>query len=895
MTRLLRSAAGGVMVAAAVGASALAVGIVGARALTDTSTGALGPGVPGAIVIGEVTLDSPALVDILSPVSEAELDSEGRLPDGTPIGTAMIETMVAGADPSELESPTVGLVEVVPPAPGAGLDGGVVPQSSSPEPMGFYLPQTGSFLPDEPGAVDPCAGDTPGGEPDAGCPPGIGGTVLGAGGGTLQDGGRFVDGLLPNDGTDTTAQCPVGYPAPGSGQSGVTLLTRSYLQSAQIEYRRYPSYPGHDPRWLTLDLDPATHPGYQDQWKRLFDEQGVQVPYVARCFTLDRDVDVAYEIRGRVVDEDGHAYDIAPAILADREPGARPLTSVAMHGNEATVSVWTLAEGNVAVRSAPWPTDGDKPDCRSGAMVEGRVFTRQTPMPIGVADPDYTWRWDHRVGVMAGHSALVCITVYASDNPFDVVAEETITLYSRTAYVPSIYARELRVWKDYVRVPNLQLAVDWRCPGFTDQLWDNGNWSDTQDLLLWRCTIAHANRPIDRGGEFNVPITIRHYRTGFPIEGGPDATRYEPLEDIFAIPVEAVVCDECFRPLPGTFARALPTAEGWPEGLIYFSVEYERIPGTKPSAEETWRLDRLTIPSPPTAVDPLEVRWEHDLDLDSGTGLSTAAISLFTNRPIRVTGVRFTELGGDEHGLPCREPLGVGGPDEFTLDGAASITTVFEINGLCPGLTYDVVVTAIDEEGRVRTLSTWEADELIRVPPLGGAFDVVVEFLTEEQPHLVITDLEVRIDNRRLDVARLSAGLRRSVPSCLAIEDGVATLVSVSPSGDVGPFGRSIQILYARGASLSVWISFANPRVGDTCEDPSPHPGPFTVSVGIPIGSLNGASANPGVGGSAGALADAIVVERTLDRDLTVRLTIRPHPLGTTWVLREDDGFLLGP
>ncbi|MEX2627061.1 MAG: hypothetical protein WD225_09255, partial [Ilumatobacteraceae bacterium] len=326
-------------------------------------------------------------------------------------------------------------------------------------------------------------------------------------------------------------------------------------------------------------------------------------------------------------------------------------------------------------------------------------------------------------------------------------------------------------------------------------------------------------------------------------------------------------------------------------GRIMFRLEWsDRIQGTSTTTRGGWRVLDTTRGLPPAQTDVLEARWEHELDLNQATGLTDAEVTLYTNVPVQVTEVTSREVRDSD--APCRSLLDDVAPDRITTQSSPTTTNQVRIHGLCPGMRYDVELTVVDDDGVARVLTAFDADQIVRVPHLGAVYDVQVELLTESRTSLDVMELDVRVEGRRVfeRFDPVVGGVRRPDARCPAAENGVVELLSWSGAAD--PYGRSPVGIEAVGHELDVMFDIVvGNAVSDgrgSCRAPSISSARYQVELSSAIADLNGGSNNLGLGGSAGALGNTLVFETELDDDLAVRVTLRPHPLGTTWGLAAD-------
>jgi len=855
---------GRIVITVALGLASLTIGVVGAQALGGSAVEPLGP----ADLTRGIAIEAPSAevedpIELLAPMVSTD-DERAALVEEVGL-TDEVDILESPRTP---ESEAIGLIRPTTAFPeiGAQPDGEVEDEESqAPPPTGFYIPALQLFIPQEPQAIDPCAGLDEGSEPSRSCPPGIGSTILAA---TQRfSAGTIIDGHVVT-GDALVSRCPSGHPESADGTTGVTLFTTAPLVAAEVLYRpielvqpdlRTPAAP-----WTPLSLPNPAHDGFVSQWSAAITEVGVG-PATAFCFDLPRDPDTPYEITATVTDIFDNTYVLPETVIPSQDPGARPLTTVTRDGNLVTVSAWSVEGADVIFNVARVTGGRERPDCTQPGFPQvgddgfGSRWTRrnQTPLPIGVADPDFTWRHDATFGVYAGNDAVVCITILNSDNPFDVLTEEQLVIGSHGAWIPHI-----TMLAQGVDIPK---GLIW---DFLDVCGDRRILAG-QSIEMWRCGAHDLNRPfaVDSGRSYGVTVRIEKW-----LDGQPE------LEHIrtFTRRVEFRVCPaKCASPAKFQFFRIIV-----PDGDVRFITFYDWRDGTLLFDGPTWRFVGESDLEPAGRIE-FDSASQHETDVQ--TGAVTTDITFFSNLPSTLTGASLSVL---EEGFDGVTPCGTEGPIAIPAGGESSAKHSFRLDGLCLGTFYGVAAEFLDEGGSPTT-----THHFFVTPHLLGVYDMTVELITDSHRSLEITDVAALIEDHQRPFVFDGFGTINSqtnrfspgrVPdrTCHPVTAGSADLVSWS--GEAMFEEQSVAYLEARGPSLDFSLTFANPRVGSgtACDQPSPHPGPYTVSASIPVASLNSVDEN-GL-----PSANTFVIERTVADGLTVRMTLRP--IGTNWVSREQ-------
>ncbi|MEQ1873527.1 MAG: hypothetical protein ABL953_07355 [Ilumatobacteraceae bacterium] len=790
----------------------VAVGVFATRAMDEQeSPAALGDHDAPVLVGGDIETADDLATPIVEPVAISH-------------DPAMLEHLLEG--PPAITDDTPG-PEIGRGGGGSGVTGGVVgpvisedafdglePEDPAPAPdprlfpIGFDPTLGLVSLPEL--AFDACAGVEPGTPPSSSCPEGYGGTL-------------FADHIAPepflfgNVGhylTDPTgagfATCPADTPAAGAGQTAITIFSQTPLDSLTVEWRPY----GSSHAWQTLVVDPATPADERAAWFARFESEPFdrEAFYLSRCVVIDRDPNIAYEVRLfgidaflRVVNGNGLMT------LPDATPQGRPPTSANIIGVQpfAEVTAWTKPEGSVSF-STRIVTDlegsGDCTDYRTEAIPTERVHVvdGQHASPVGVYDPAFTRKVVTSVPLPPAGLVLLCATIYDTGNTLRPLGTDSVLLHAPTAQRPLITLEGFRL-NSGVRVSQGSLAALIQFPGERELVGDGCGqvWANSfQELVgsvaigepLWTCD--EAPLPVDSTGYVKVPVTIAR----FVIAGGDREWRSES----WGIQIQVDRCDPTCPPRPTEwFEIPVPTAsgvlcgrnfwesdEGCPQptdGVAIIKVEYPVIdaaPGAFGTATLIASSDRPV--ADPTAGEPIVYQDSTVVTAGPDWSALPTTMTIFSDRAVTINSVHMVDVLGDA-GPGCNE--------RTVAVGGAPATEFHVAFTLCAGTYLSATANVTDAAG------------VVYEKFLGLAFgtpDVVatsvhtrVEFLGGDVPQFGwIYRFAIELDGQTPTYYGWydwAGTLGPDGPSCLSLDNAVAD----------GPHGPRIRI---SGGSLEVTV-----------------------------------------------------------------------------------------
>ena len=898
--------------------ASLAIGIVGARAISGTddsaATSSAAP-VDGAAPVlldpadAAVTVDAPpaASYDDLIPVLElvavgtdpaiADLllfppdDGAGTDESGAPFspggmpepGEPAVDGGVAppeGLDPAGAPSDPTPISDdsATPPGSGGGGEGGDAPVLGEPPlpPTPYYWSADGWLLPFPVQFVDACAGATPrppGMLPPPRCPEGVGGTVTGDT--AVRPLAAWVNSphLFDDDATPEFVGCPAGTAEPGDGRDGVTLVATAPLASAQVHWR----VRGSLGDWRTLNIDPAVLAVQQEAVQvRLADGSlAAGTELIGHCATIDRDLNRPYELYATGLDTAGRPFTTITITLADLTPEGRPPSVIEVNSrlNQATVKSWTTTTGSVDFRWFPLAADEEPPLPNCDGMLE-YPLTRSTgapPLPSGVWDPQYRAGHNATIQLPDGGGAVVCVTTFDTPNLLRPLATEVFVVRGPRRQVATIDLMGLRL-NDGVTIPAGSLSVAARY--MVDYVPDDGCstwWTNSDEPVaapgvattapLWHC--ARTPLPVDERGYVKVPITVTR-------RVAPSGT--DPFQRmVVGVPLQF---DDCTRgycpPKPNEYYEVpIPTGDtalrgcvfdcGGPPpsaGVAIVRVSYD-VAGSGNTGSSTLlsSSDREADPVGGTPRITLDERT--DFVPTGGFQFSElrAEYRMFSDRPVTMVSGRVVPEVAPGSRCAGERPVEV-------LSSGTVTELAFAVTVSCPGTTYSAFVTVRDADGVDHEVIV-AYDRSANV--VGRNVTTTVEFLGDTAGHDAGFLYQFRVG-----IAGSSAVVPHNAWSWSNLYPSGSSAVCVAHGRTVARATRPIEQLFVLGPDalyIGMSVNFT------------------TVCDGS--GSGRGAIGEVGLSGSVDfeSLADGepIVITSPTDARLQVRITVT----ATDWYLQN--------
>lgn len=755
---------------------------------------------------GPVDADEPADTAETVPDSTAGPDEPAATPDGT--GTAGTPSdATADGEPGPEERDAAGGAAGGPPS---GATGGV---------PYYFDPLLGWSEWLRLALVDPCAGVEPGSTPAEGCPPGVGGTLLG-----LRmppepfmffSWGHY---LTAPAGSEETLPCPADTASPsGESQAAMTLFTRTPLESVSLRMRPY----GSSEAWVDLPTLLSTPAADVSRWNALFEERDYDIGWgtTAICFLVDREPRVAYEIEGSGVDIFGRPVRSNTAGLVPIEdPDRRPPTTgtIARLGPYATVRARTVADGMVQMHSQIVdPADLDPADLacpRLPSTASGSPsIDRSAPMPPGVYDPAYVKRYSERFPIPVGGALHVCAWIYPTDNPLTPLAVDSLLFTAPPGQLPRIVLQGIRRagFADE-RIASLWLSAT--VPSTTDHDPCSRTYSNAAEPLepnrtynlehtLWECDGAPL--PVAASGSVDVPIRLTR-----PIDGGEPivqelAVRIDP-DDCAAEPCQGRPREWYEIPIPSASRRLCGTVFGSGgcdpaplAGIAVVRVDYPVVSGSTEGAGEVLLLDQVDVERVGDA--PGFTRPTVTFRTRAGNPfVSDASVSIFADRPVRLG------ISAQAEGDVCYE----GSPVPVTENFATEFT--FEMDGFCAGAWYDLMISGVDEAG---TTFEWRTGGLYSPPIVSNDLDVEVELLGGPRAELgYFYQFNVLVEGQSTTAYwfDFTSPRRGSAEACMALDGTRARSRGYHP-----PI-----LLFPRDLTVSVTATITTTGNGDCSGDP---------------------------------------------------------------------------
>lgn len=730
--------------------AAAAVGVFITRAFNEEESPA---------VLGDH--DSPVLVD-------------GDIDAAYDLATPILAPAAISYDPSMLDHLLEGPAFITEETPGpeigrsgggSGVTGGVLgpvvtddgfagletedPEAPAPDPLSFpfLFDPTIGLMPFPELAFDVCAGVDAGTTPSPSCPEGYAGTLH-------ADHIAPTPFLFGNVGhylTDPTgsgfATCPAGTPAAGAGQTAITIFSQTPLDSLHVEWRQY----GSSHAWQSLIVEPATPADERAAWFARFESEPFdrEAFYLSRCIVIDRDPNIAYEVRLTGIDAflrivNGNGLMTLP----DATPAGRPPTSADIIGVQpfANVTAWTKPGGSVSFTTrvvTALEGSGDCTDYRTEAVSTERVhsFDGQLASPVGVYDPAFTRKVITSVPLPPAGLVLLCATIYDTSNTLRPLGTDSVLLHAPTAQRPLITLEGFRL-NSGITVRSGTLSALIQFPGDRELVGDGCGqvWTNTFDDLsgsvavgapLWTC--EESPLPVDSTGYVKVPVTIARW---------VDVTRTarERRTEAWGIQIQVDRCDPDCPPRPTEwFEIPVPTAggvlcgrqfwesdEGCPQptdGVAIIKVEYQVIdaaPGRYGTATLIHSSDRSVVD--PTAGQPVMYQQATVLAGPDWGALPTT-MTVFSDRAVTLNSLHMVDVLGDA-GPDCNErTVVVGGAPATQFDVAFT---------LCAGTYLRTTANVTDAAGVVHEIVlglAWGAPDVA-----AESVHTTVEFLGGDVP-----------------------------------------------------------------------------------------------------------------------------------------------------------------
>lgn len=792
----------------------VAVGVFVSRALQDEeSPAAIGDHDSPVLVDGDIGAADDLAMPILAPVAITD-------------DPAMLDRLLEGPDVISDDTPGP---EIGSSGGGGGVTGGVVgpvipddgfagleaedPEAPAPDPLSlpFLFDPVIGLLPFPELAFDVCAGLEPGTPPSPACPEGYAGTLIA----DHIAPAPFLYGSVGHYLSDPTgsgfATCPASTTAAGPGQTAITVFSQTPLDGLVVDWRQY----GSSHEWQSLVVDPATPADERAAWFARFESEPFsrEAFYLSRCIVIDRDPNIAYEVRLIGVDAFLRVVNGQPMTLPDATPQGRPPTEASVVGVQpfANVTGWTKPGGSVSF-STRVITDlaggGDCSDSLGEEVPSEGVHSLdgQLASPVGVYDPAFTRKVFTRVPLPPAGLVLLCATVYDSGNRLRPLGTDSVLLHAPTAQRPLITLEGFRL-NSGITVAMGTLAALIQFPGERELVGDGCGqvWANTAGDLtgsvavnapLWTC--EEAPLPVDSTGYVKVPVTISRW---------VNVTRShsERRTESWGIQIQVDRCDPVCPPRPTEwFEIPVPTAGGvlcgrnfWEsddscpqptDGVAIIKVEYPVIdaaPGRYGTATLIASSDRSVVD--PTEGEPIMYQDSTVISSIGDWNALPAAMTIFSDRPVTINSLQFADAIGDAT-PECRDrDLAVGGEP----------ATEFHVEfTMCAGTWLTATATVTDAAGVVyeRYLG------LAYGPPdvIAPSVHTTVEFLGGDVPHFGwIYRFGVELDYQTPTYYGLynwSGDLGPDGRSCFSLDNAVAD----------GPHGPQIRV---NGGQLEVQVS----------------------------------------------------------------------------------------
>ncbi len=755
--------------------ASLSVGVVGARALSgDSSDTAARPNRIDEEAITEVEQAASAPQRVTSDADLMPLIAPVAVGDDPAIADALLNSPADLADVDD----TGALVSL---AGQAGPDDipveGAVPISgdsagSAAAPW-WYVDIDESIQAVAPQFIDICAGAarrSPDNPPPAWCPDGTGGTVTDE---LVRPPLRVTLVPLRNgEGTPSVMSCPITAPGSASDRESLSFLTTAPLSRVELRWR--PA--GAAGSWSAFSVPEAALREVQEMY-RYGIESGelTDGDWVRTCATIARDLDRPHDIMAFGADIWGRPFITSTKPLDDFSPEGRPPTvaTIDRTGDRATVTAWTTSEGSVTFTAVLLDED-DEPTAR-GCDVSTQVIETVESSDLGrhrydMYDPRFDVGRAVSIELPAGRAAMVCATIYDTENVLRPLATDALVVRGPRRSVPIITLAGVRLNDGAgLDARTLEVSLDrsaaeptsgsQSCGGDSSAAtgWSNGIAirppGRTVDHVLWDCIWTPA--PTDADGSVTLQFSLR--RTTEPGRSADSQTqtvgiRLTPDEcrlslcsrraaEYYEIPIPSPIRSDRLRGCVFDCGRA--TEQGF-DGVALLKVSWEaRGTGYTGSAQLVSSddlSDRPLMGGRPI----IEVLRKTPYEPGPGLRFSElrSEIDLISDRPVTVLGGRVARLEVYPRDAP--ECVADGPVEPLTI--AASTEPRIAITLPCSGAGYAVWIQVRDAAGVTHEMLVPTGSPLV-AGLLGSGVAASVEFLddTTGQPAAFIDSLRVSI------------------------------------------------------------------------------------------------------------------------------------------------------
>lgn len=719
-------------------------GIEPAEPSTESGAGESGPPLGSEALVRLPVLrplavgDDPDLVDAL--LREGDVDASGA---GGEVATYEPSSGLGWSEVHAVLSDSV----IAPESPDGGSTGTppVDPQPADDGSSGA------SSVPSSAPArvVDRCAGPEPA-EDEArvpeGCPDGVGATVRAR---SLPV--RWNDeavrawispGHRPDDGRDSpVVGCPTTRSAGPAGRDPVRLVTTGPIADATVRWRPR----GSAEPWSSLELDPAmlaTQAATFDARLSAGVWPAGVVPLVLHCFEIDRELDRAYEVYATGTDVRDRPFVTSVTTLADLTPSGRPPTvaEIDARSNEATVTAWTTSAGSVQFHWFPLaPGEAAPPgDCVGRRAFPFVARAGRAVEPPGVWDPAFSEGHSAVFGLPPGGGAVVCVSVFDSDNLLRPVGVDVLELRSPKRQVATVELVGIRL-DDGVRIPRSWLTVTAGAAlgsGGRDSCaswWSNGDselvapGSRLDGTVLWHCS---SSWPVtDDDGAVTVPITVSRRIDPSPDRDAVRTTAALTLRgddcavgpclpraaELYAVPIHSGALG-----LRGCTFDC--TDRSWAAGAVIIKVAWA-VEGDGSTGSSLLRSSTDRSADPVGGLPRIEVAERSQFDPAAGQQFTElqAEYRLFADRPIEVLGGSVVPVFADAGECEGERSIRVLTPGR-TTEPRIGVTVP------CPAQEYSVVLRVRDAAGAEHGLVA-----ISDVSPalVGRSVTTTVEFLRD--------------------------------------------------------------------------------------------------------------------------------------------------------------------
>ena len=483
-------------------------------------------------------------------------------------------------------------------------------------------------------------------------------------------------------------------------------------------------------------IEPATPAADRSAWEARFEVEEFSLAdfgYLAHCaIPVVRDQNVAYELHLTARDIFGRTFENV-SVLPDATPEGRPPTVVQISETEsvAQMTAWTHEGGLVTVgvfpfgdiRSESAPEFPGECDLGArGTIDPSDIYVRDDshPSPGGVYDPDFTRNAVASIPLSPGEFALVCVTIYETDNTLRPLATDSFVVQGPEVVLPLVRLINVAFTEPRSVAASEQLSIRVGTPADDcGPAWRNDTDLRGEELIdhVWTC--VGMGVPTTDLPPRNLYFAISRIYEGRLLSQASaiELDEFYTDADSISVPIPPNASRICGR-MDGDGRRCEQPGEG--EARLI--VTYERA-GSGPG--RVWPLgttdDRV---AEPLAGEPLLGLLGGEVTNSDDWHSVAIALSLGSDRPVTLERVRViaNELPRDsepECGTERIIEVGTGPATEFEV-----ATTI------CAGVGYAVIAVYSDEAGVVYEFFAGQTGLLAET---SGAV-VHVEFLGGDAP-----------------------------------------------------------------------------------------------------------------------------------------------------------------